>query len=164
MTTTAKKIPAKTKGGAKKIPATTFNAECHNLRLVRHPSMDVEERFRRHVTEDQLVPPQSVEFEDHRFTTEDPDLVEWLEGHNLFNVKFWEMGKAPNEAKPTIKTQTDAIMEAMGARDAEALRTLLDEERKNHDRAVVVNAAEAALRNLSPSDTEDESGIPGPPG
>ena len=100
---------------------------------------------------------KAVEFEAHRFTTDDPELIEWLRSHRLFNVSFWEEGAAPDEPKPTVAEQQKAIASAAVRQDVEKLADVIRVEKETHNREPVLLAAEAALEEIAGEDESEET-------
>jgi hypothetical protein len=82
------------------------------------------------------------------FTTDDPDVADHLRSCESFGTDFWETGSEVGGIKPTVADAVIAISEAAVAHDAEALETVIHEEKATHNRAEVLGAAQAALANV----------------
>lgn len=97
--------------------------------------------------------PWRVEFHHHIFKTDHPQLIAWLRSHPNLNAVtptgFFESGRAPDEPRPTIGERMTAIAEATADVDVDALKAELDDERATHQRAPIIQAAEAALRRFA---------------
>lgn len=104
--------------------------------------------------------PWRAEFENSEYTV--PDViqghtvseegkrrfVEWLRQHDKLNHPergFWELGNAPDEAKPTVTTQMIEIADAAAEGNPDRVKAALQLERDTHKREPVLTAAEAAL-------------------
>lgn len=102
--------------------------------------------------------PWKVQFEKHLFTTDHPKLIAWLRQHSKLNFNgpsgFYEDGNAPNEPKPRMQDQMAAIIDAQGDLDVERLQDVLKVERDTHNRPVIIQAAEAAIRKLAEGPSE----------
>lgn len=168
-----------------------FNSKCPNLVLTLRPERHVDDgmggkvkqtfemwldsqRQKNHEREVAGLPPLEidetpwkVEFHHHTFRTDSPRLIERLRAHVGYNAAtpngFFEVGRAPDEPRPTLTEQMTAIAEAQGNLDADALANLLDSERENHNRPAVIQAAEVALRVMAegPSGLEGDAGQTG---
>lgn len=129
---------------------TTFIAKCENLVLVVEPRFPRFNHLGLRIGND---PGKRVEFDRGEFTTDDPELIEWLRAHRNFNVPsnqgFYEVGNAPDEPRPTIAEQHAAIEGAVAERDVEALEAVVAEEKATHNREVVFAAARIAARALA---------------
>lgn len=105
--------------------------------------------------------PWRAEFENGTFTTEDQNLIDWLRNHKLFNNVergFYERGNAPDEPKPTMSQQTEAIGEASAIGDLERLEEILALEKDTHNREPVLVAAEAAISGIRKLEAQMGSG------
>lgn len=105
--------------------------------------------------------PWRAEFENGILTVEDPALIEWLRSHRLFNNVergFYEQGNAPDEPKPTLTQQTQAIGAASAIGDLERLEEILALEKDTHNREPVLAAAEAAITGIRKLEAQMGSG------
>jgi hypothetical protein len=146
---------------ANKKNEVTFIARCKNQALwVGAPDAPEYDAIGRRVGN----PGKLVEFEDHRLTTSDPEVIDSIRSTRLFNVSIWQEGEAPNEPKPTIASQLAAITKAVAKQDADGVQAVVEEERATHKRVVVLEAAKNALEALAgdddSSDEKDESSQP----
>lgn len=73
--------------------------------------------------------------------------VKWLRSHKDINTPhgFWELGNAPDEARPTLTQQFTEIADAAAFGDPDRVQAALQLERDTHNREPVLVAAEAAL-------------------
>ena len=90
-----------------------------------------------------------VEFDGIRHAETRPEIIDYLRNHERFNLDFWEFGRAPGEAQPTVQDQMTAITSASVERDAVALQELIDSERSTHNRALIIETATNALRSIA---------------
>lgn len=104
---------------------------------------------------------ERAEFDRHRFTTTDPEVADYLRSRPGFNAPshqgFYEDGAAPDEPKPSIKSQTDAIFAAAQNRDVEAIRAVIEHEDETHKRDQVYAAAQGALAAIAGSQEDAPS-------
>jgi hypothetical protein len=123
--------------------SVTFFAQCHNLRLVRKPEVRTM-NFQGIVVD--ITPSVAVEFVEGRVTLEDPSMIEWMRGHNKFNVPggFWEEGAPPEAPLPHEKDQLAAIVRATATHDARLLLEVIEVEEATHERQSVLLAARTA--------------------
>jgi hypothetical protein len=98
--------------------------------------------------------PWSYSFDNSILETSDPVAIEFIREHELFNRDIWEAGAAPDEPKPTNAEQMAIISQAAATRDVEAIEALIEDEKNNHDRLPIIQAAEAALSALEGLPTE----------
>jgi hypothetical protein len=140
----------------------TFISKCANQRLTLEPEVAAE-RDARGRTLAPREPGIAVEFENHEVHIDDPDIIERLREHRLFNTNshnsFWELGNAPDEPRPLLRDQLEAITRALGAKDADAIQKVVDEELSTHKRSAVLDHAKVALE-IMVSDNKDESSAP----
>lgn len=91
-----------------------------------------------------------IEFNaENQYETSDPGEIEFLRSHRLFNQEIWEYGAAPGELRPTISERLAEILAASTERDADEINRIKLEESETHDRAIVIDAAESALRSIA---------------
>jgi hypothetical protein len=92
-------------------------------------------------------PPEELSDEDYTA------LVEWLRAHPKFNTSgpsgFYELGKAPDEPRPTPAEQHREIRIASLNHDLPRAEAALEVERQTHNRPDILEAAEAAVREIS---------------
>jgi hypothetical protein len=128
----------------------TFISKCPNLVLVVEPRAN---QFNHLGVKIGTTPGKRITFDKHLYSTEDEDELAFLRGHRNFNVPsnqgFYEEGNAPDEPKPTIKQQQQAIETAAAAGDVAALEAVIAEEDATHKREVVYATARAALVALA---------------
>lgn len=127
-------------------PTTTaiFMARRRDLVLVRVPQRT---HFDPVSQEKYVTEGQRIEFREGRFETADPELIEWLRGHDRFGDSsegFVEI--EPPTPAPTVELQQ--LMAAAARLDVEAIETILAAERAGHERELVIEAAEAALEQI----------------
>lgn len=144
----------------------TFIAYSENLSLYRKSPRPIrEDGIRVGVTEPEPgESPWKIDFQDYRFTTDDPVLIEFLRGHELFNNKtsgVWEEGRAPDEPQPTLSEQTSAIGRAAADRDVEGLQRILQLEKETHGRVPVIQSAESALMAIANVDAPESGSADG---
>lgn len=148
---------------ATKNETVTFLAPCANLRLVKEPKFPTLNHLGLPVG---MNPGVSVDFSEGQYSTSDPEIIEWLRNHRQFNVPgyqgFWEDGNAPDEPKPTIPQQQAALEAALDAKDADAVRAVIEEEKATHNREVIFASARIALKALAPSDGTKKEKAPSP--
>lgn len=128
----------------------TFIAKCENLILVMEPSFP---KFNHLGLKIGNHPGKRVEFEKYQFTSDDPEVIEWLREHPANGVPtpqgFYELGKGPDEPQPTIPEQREAIESAAAAGSVTELERLIAEEQDTHNRDEVLAAARIALVALA---------------
>lgn len=61
-----------------------FVSKIRELRLIRKPADRMMDEFRRPIA----IRGERVEFENFRYKTEDPDLIEWLVNHPYYGIEF----------------------------------------------------------------------------
>lgn len=94
-------------------------------------------------------------------------LIAWLRQHPKLNNPgpsgFWEMGKAPDEPRPTITEQMTEIADASAEGDIERLEAAKVLEEDTHNREAILMAAETGIARLRQFDSEtgDEAGTEG---
>lgn len=85
-------------------------------------------------------------------------IVEWLRAHEGYENPgpsgFWELGKAPDEPKPTTAEQMIEIADAGASGDIERLEAVLQLERDTHNREAILIAAETGIARLRQFDPE----------
>lgn len=150
-----------TKTRRKQKQTHTFVSRASNLRLVSDPEAVVR-NDRGQVVKNYAG--SAVEFQNSRFTVDADDkimyrgeevpTVEFLRNHPTFNVDFWELGNAPDEPKPTLAEQNEAIYAAAGKRDVNAIAKIVEEEKRTHNRSQVLQVAEAALIAIAGANEE----------
>lgn len=86
---------------------------------------------------------------ENQYETSDPEEIAFIRNHRLFNQDVWEYGAAPGELRPTISERLTEIVAASTDRDADALSRIKVEEAETHNRAIVIDAAESALRSIA---------------
>lgn len=87
----------------------------------------------------------------NEYVTSDPEEIEILRNHPHFEVMergFWELGNAPDEPKPSMASQIEAIAKAGAERDIETLKDVIQVEKDTHNREPVFAAAKGALKGL----------------
>lgn len=133
-----------------KTKPTTFIAKCENLILVVEPRAASYNHLGIKIG---VSAGKRVEFQEHEFTTDDAELIEWLRAQPGYNVPnnqgFYELGNAPDEPKPTVPQQQEAIEAATAAGDLDALEAVVTEEKATHNREVVLASAKIALTALA---------------
>jgi hypothetical protein len=97
---------------------------------------------------------RAAQFEGGEFQTDDPEMIAHLRSRPTFEQfgmpnAIWEKDKAPEEPKPTIREQVNAINKAARAGDTEKLALIADEERALHNRDAVLDEVKAALQELA---------------
>ncbi len=105
-----------------------------------------------------------VVFEDGRFTTDDPALIDYLRSRPGFGAPAAPSGfmEIPGEPEPTLAEQTAAISRALLARDPDVIAEIKREEQETHNRNSVLTAADSALLTLA-GDGSDAEPSPAPP-
>jgi hypothetical protein len=109
--------------------------------------------------------PWEIQFVGGVFSTADPILIDYLRNHKPFdssddsgdrsmqaggyNIDFWEQGRAPDEARPTIAEQTKLIGRMGALADEPGLKKLIKDEKASHNRTAVIQGAESALEALA---------------
>ena len=128
------------------VEPVTFISKCPNLKVVIEPKFPIHDHMGRKIG---MNPGRRIEFDRHRAEVTDAKDIEALRKRPGFNEPsnegFYEDGAAPDEPKPSIKEQTDAIFAAAQARDVEAIRAVIDTEDETHRRDQVYAAAQGAL-------------------
>lgn len=137
---------------ATKTEPVTFISKCMNQTLTRRPAMN-EARAPNGAVLIPADPGERVTFDNHRYEATEGDQIEWLRRHPFFNVTIWEEGAPPDEPKPTLDQQIQAIQEA---KDVHELQALIDAEQDTHNRRVVISAARRAMSSLEPKATEEK--------
>ncbi len=81
----------------------------------------------------------------------DTALLSWLRGHSGFNKSFVEFGKVGSmgEQLPKAEDQIASIFKLQSARNELGLRRLIEDEKDSHDRAIIIQTAEEALRGVT---------------
>lgn len=136
------------------IEEVTFISQCPGQILVKEPEdFDVVRIGNRNVVK--KLPAVRIEFGEgsnpNIYKTTDPEIIEWLREHPQFQVKergFWELGNAPDEPKPSMQSQIEEIARAAGARDVEAIKSVVEVEKDTHNREPVLAAARGALKGI----------------
>ena len=146
--------------------SVTFISKCHNQSVVIEPK-DVEYDTRG-VRVIKRIAGKSVEFENGKLTTDDPEVIEHIRSLAQFNAVdtrgIWELGNAPAEPKPTVAQQQKAIEAAVTEGDVDAIAEVVEVEKETHNRAVVLSTARVALASLSrEADSHQESSRELPP-
>lgn len=95
-------------------------------------------------------------------------IIEWLRSHRLYNSPegFFEVGRAPEEPKPTVQDQMTELAEAAAVGDLQRAEAVLEVEQQTHNRPAVISAAGAAverLRELASEPGADGDGSKGDP-
>lgn len=137
---------------------STFQAKCSNLTLTKRPAMETQRALNGAVLQP-ADPGERVEFINHEVTVSDPETIEWLRSHPLFNTwgnnGFWEEGQAPDEPKPTISKQFEMIQRYGRQGDTEAIEQLVASEVETHNRPVVLQAARTELELIAEGHAEN---------
>lgn len=78
------------------------------------------------------------------------DAVEFLRNHHRYQREdgFHEVGREPGRLLPTVEERVQAIIDAAVSLDAEAVQSVIDEEKADHNREPVIQAGERALEKL----------------
>lgn len=83
------------------------------------------------------------------------DVVNVLDNHRNYGVRFWKVGDAPNEPKPTI----EELKEELAMATKVELRALLERERNTHNRPLALELiTDAALRDDGQEATLGDAG------
>jgi hypothetical protein len=98
-------------------------------------------------------PGDMIEFEGHEYKTDDEKDITEIRKSAVFNTMIWEQGNAPDEPKPTVKSQLSKISRARSVKTVEAV---IDEEKATHSRAVVLDAAQDRLEALAEDGKQQE--------
>lgn len=159
-----------------------FISRSPNQVLTRRPIRDMPDGFggKVRLTEDEFIAreedanakrdepveidrtPWKAEFENYRYETSDPKMIEWLRGHKNFGaVKatsgFYEEGPAPEDPAVAISALTARIVKAQALPKLEdsvaTLHELLEEEKAGLNRPALVEVIEMAIETkLEPSE------------
>lgn len=110
--------------------------------------------------------PWKVQFENHRFTTGHPALIAWLRSHRWLNFNgpsgFGEMEKPVDELEPTAAEQLRTISLSLLHRSLGGAETVLETENETHRRPQVIQAAEAAIKDIEELlDADAPGAVPG---
>lgn len=124
----------------------TFIAKCHNQVLTVRKANTVRNFAGEVVNKD---PGLRIEFQQHLFTTEDPELIEFVRNHRFFNSQITEEGNEPDRIRPSLRERIDAIMAASAGHDPDALVDIIEDERATHNRVDVIEVAEQALERMA---------------
>lgn len=128
----------------------TFIAFLHDQRVVVVPRRPIYERdvsgavIGVHTTEG-----KDAQFEDRRFTTDDPEIIEALRNHSYFNTpRGWQEDFDAN--RPSAEELQGAVSEAAAGGDVERLREIVVAEESSGDggREAVLGSALKALAKL----------------
>lgn len=158
-------MPAATKKAApKKAKKATFSSPFLDLTMVRiAPDTIYDTRGNSRVEAEHPIEledgsmdesPWTIQFENGEFVTDDARLIAHIKDSPLFNVSIWEAGNAPDEPKPTLNEQMEIVLDAIGARDEDALKKLIKSEKAKHNRQPVLHAAESALERIAQPSAE----------
>lgn len=154
---------------AKAAKPVTFFSRSHNQRLTFEPP-DVVRNARDRVIE--TIPAKAIQFENGLYVWDPKDeardewerseeTLDWLRAHPKLNTQregaFWEKGAAPDEPRPTLAEQQMAITTAAVAKNAEALKEILERERDSHKRDSVIDLAEVALEQVQGEGSDSDS-------
>jgi hypothetical protein len=99
--------------------------------------------------------PWDVTFSKGLLETSDPIIIEWLRSHRQNGVGFFEQNAKPTEVRPTLAEQKSRTIIAAGRADVDDLQALLAEEKATHNRAPVIEDAEAALKALAEGPSQE---------
>jgi hypothetical protein len=102
--------------------------------------------------------PSGVLFQNWKFTTDDPELIDALRNHPDFESKYgWK--EAYDASRDSVDDLQERIAGLAAEGDADGLRDLIAEEESAGDggRATVLRSARAALDRLSGSDSGAEA-------
>lgn len=95
------------------------------------------------------TPGERAIFNNGKYYTADPEVVEWLRSRPGFNVEFWELGQEPGVILPALGDLLDQITLATARNKPDRLREILAAERDTHNRDEVIRTAEVALNELT---------------
>jgi hypothetical protein len=133
-----------------KVEPVTFISKCPNLVVVVEPRFDRFNHMGIKIGQDRG---RRLEFDRHRFTTDDPEIIKLLRAKPHYNVPnnqgFYEEGKAPDEPKPTLSSQLEAIEAAAETGDVDALGEVISEEKATLNREAVFAPARAVLKAIA---------------
>lgn len=129
----------------------TFISKGKMFRAVRKPAT-------RRITDFGVEPIAGIAYDfqpNGRFTTDDPDAIEYLESLPTFNREFWRLGSEPDRV-PDPGPVLDEIMDAALELDATRLVEIAEAERQGPNREAVLRAAQSALRKVQGIDSPGE--------
>jgi len=98
--------------------------------------------------------PWKIQFEGNTYRTDDPVIIDWLRGLDLFNFNgpsgFWELVEPVdvNDLEPTTEVQLQDLQRALMTHDPAAAEAVLDREKQTHNRPQVLKAAASAVESL----------------
>jgi hypothetical protein len=115
------------------------------LRLVRIPRR---RKVDTDTGESYVTDGHTVEFIEGRYSTDDKEVIKWLQDHPQNGPLFVERGNEPDRPLPETGDLLTAIVNAVAAKDGDKLAAIYLQERQSHSRPAVLDAARSGLEAI----------------